>query len=281
MWKIVPFTIYILSLGILFPGCSEPLQWPDSPLYEYPEISEKAMQEDLQQIMQQLEGRYAHYDIVSYEDKSTKTPMKTFVISYGITEFFMEEGELYQKDRFLSASHKINQPGVRSWMSDEAAKAIEPRIEKVDLQYVDGKWQIYRPPTPTLLGIEGDDNLPLSRDPEDPRLTDPDGDGNPGVTVHLEIMKWIKGEIYLTRREIFTNYLTLYPDGILRGHVVDESEQFIIDATMKVLKQESNNQQLPDPGMNPLILIPIDDQISDEELMEQRDRFFPPEPEFK
>jgi len=144
--------------------------------------------------------------------------MFTFIISYGFTDFYMDStGDLIQSDRFLWASHKINQKKVTSEFSDEAVQAIKPRNQKVKVSLKEDRWHIFRPPTPTLLGITGDPLKPLSTNRKDPNLTDPDGDGKPGVTVKINIGKIIKGEIYITRREIFTNYLTLNNDGTFRN----------------------------------------------------------------
>jgi hypothetical protein len=82
------------------------------------------------------------------------------------------------------------------------------------------------------------------------------------VTVRLVIGGLLKGEIYITRREIYRNYLALHPDGRWIGHVEDLSEQFVIDASMKILKQESNNLQIPDPGLNPLVLVRVPDSVT-------------------
>ena len=112
-----------------------------------------------------------------------------------------------------------------------------------------------------LLGIEGDPSKPLSEDPNDPLLIDPDNDGHPGVTVEINIGNFIKGEIYITRREIYSNFLTINQDGSITGYVKDDSEQFVVGASMKILAQPSNSIQNPDPGMNPVILIPIDPEI--------------------
>ena len=151
----------------------------------------------------------------------------------------------------------------------------------MELSLKDGKWQIVRPPTPSLLGIKGDPSKPLSKDKNDPNLTDPDGDGNPGVTVNINIGNIIKGEIYITRREIFTHTLTLNNDGTLTGFVKDDSEQFVVGASKKILNQPSNNIQHPSKGMNPILLVPISDDIDTlEELMEIRDEIFPKEPDF-
>jgi len=122
---------------------------------------------------------------------------------------------------------------------------------------------------------------PLSTDPNDPNLTDPDKDGHPGVTVRISVGKFFNGEIYITRREIFNNYLTLNNNGTLTGHNVDKSEQFVVGASMKILAQPSNSVQHPDMGLSPILLVPISPDIdTPEELMELRDELFPKEPSF-
>ncbi|MBN2777562.1 MAG: hypothetical protein JXR36_07960 [Bacteroidales bacterium] len=276
--------IILLSIiAIIFNACASPLSWPDAPLYKFAEYeNEKSDVDDVDIVKSQIVGHYAHYDVVSYVDSTTKTPMLTFIISYGFTDFYLDSlGNLIQSDRFVRASHKINQKNISSEFSDKSVQAIKPRHHEVELSKENGKWQIYRAPTPSLLGINDDPAKPLSKDRNDPNLTDPDGDGNPGVTVKINIGKIIKGEIYISRREIFTNYLTLNNDGTLTGYVKDDSEQFVIGATHKFLDQESNNKQHPSRGMNPLILVPISDDIDTlEELMEIRDEIFPAEPSF-
>ncbi len=275
--------LMFLSFLLIFSSCSqEPLAWPGSPLYDFSASEPLLAENNMEVVKQNLVGHYAHYDIVSYEDTTTKTPMRTFIISYGFTDFYLENGKLMQKDSFVRASQKINQAIVNSKFSDASVQAIKPRIQEVNLRLTgDGTVLLYREPTPTLLGIVGDPLLPLSTDPNDPNLIDPDKDGHPGVTVEISIAGLIKGEIYITRREIYENYLTLNLDGSLTGYVIDNSEQFIIDASLKILKQESNNIQHPDPGMNPIILVPVDPSIDTvEELMEIRNDIFPPEPEF-
>ncbi len=277
------YFLFISIIVVIINGCATPLLWPESPLYNFSEYeNEETIIDNLDSVKKQIVGHYAHYDVVAYQDSTTKTPMLTFIISYGFTDFYLDSlGNLIQSDRFLRASHKINQERITSEFSDEAVQAIKPRNHKVDITKKDGKWQIYRAPTPTLLGITGDPSKPLSKDRRDPNYTDPDEDGNPGVTVKINIGKIIKGEIYITRREIFTNYLSLNNDGTLIGFVKDDSEQFVVGASHKILDQASNNTQHPSKGMNPIILVPISDDIDTlEDLLEIRDEIFPKEPEF-
>ena len=279
------FINYSLLFGflLLIFACAKPKPWPSSPLCDFSKYeSQETSFANLDSMKKQLLGHYAHYDVVSYEDTTTKTPMLTFVISYGFTDFHMDEnGDIIQANQFVRASHKINQKLIKSGISDESVQAIQPQFQKVEISKKDGKWHILRPPTPTLLGINGDPLQPLSKDRNDPNLTDPDGDGKPGVTVNISIAKILKGEIYITRREIFTYFLQLNNDGTLTGYVKDDSEQFVVGASMKILDQASNNFQHPSKGMNPILLVPVSDDIDTlEELMAIRDEIFPKEPDF-
>jgi hypothetical protein len=274
--------LLLAMVVFLFNSCSKPLDWPASPLYTFDQGDPGTAQPvDLQSAMEAIAGHYAHYDVVAYEDTTTKTTMRTFIISYGFTDFFIEDGKLMQSDRFFRAEQKLSRKNAISSLSDDAVKAIKPRIHEVELSFHNGRWQLYRPATPSLLGITGDPLEKLSTDPDDPRLTDPDMDGNPGVTVKISVGKFFEGEIYITRREIFSNYLTLNYNGTLTGYVVDSSEQFVVGASKKILTQPSNSVQHPDYGLSPILLVPIDPEIdTPEELMQIRDEIFPPEPEF-
>jgi len=272
----------LLIILLFLYACSKPMEWPASPLYEFePGTRDASYPADLENARNTIAGHYAHYDVVAYEDTTTRTTMRTFIISYGFTDFYLEDGRLMQSDRFVHAEQKLSRKNAESVFSDQATQAILPRVQEVELSQKDGTWHVYRSATPSLLGIQGDPTLPLSRDPNDPNLTDPDQDGHPGVTVKISVGRFFSGEIYITRREIFTNYLQLNNNGTLSGYVVDESEQFVVGASKKILNQESNSIQHPDMGLSPVLLVPVDPSIDTyEELLQIRDDIFPPEPEF-
>ena len=186
-----------------------------------------------------------------------------------------------QADRFVHSEQKLSRKKASSIISNDAVQAIKPRVQEVELSFKNGSWHVYRPATPSLLGINGDPLQALSTDPNDPNLTDPDGDGNPGVTVKISVGKFFKGEIYIIRREIFSNYLRLNGNGTLSGYIDDRSEQFVVGASKKILAQPSNSIQYPDMGLNPILLVPISEEVdTPKELMELRDELFPEEPGF-
>jgi hypothetical protein len=277
-WFYPGFLVFMFILN----SCSGPLEWPESPLYVFEQGESDTFQPtDLKSAQEAIAGHYAHYDVVAYEDTTTRTTMRTFIISYGFTDFYLDENRLMQSDRFVHSEQKLSRKNSKSVFKDEAVQAIKPRLQEVELFRKDETWHIYRPESPSLLGIEGDPMKSLSTDPHDPDLTDPDNDGHPGVTVQISVGKFFRGEIYFTRREIFSNYLTMNNNGTLSGYVIDRSEQFVVGASKKILNQESNNIQHPDKGLSPVLLVKVDPDVDTyEELMRIRDNIFPEEPEF-
>jgi hypothetical protein len=141
--------------------------------------------------------------------------------------------------------------------------------------------RVSRPFTPTGIGVDLEDpaNDPLPTDPNDPRLTDDDGDGNPGVTASVTVSPELTGEIYLARREIFAYEVERQDDDSLTGHVIDESEQLIIGASNPVFMTPAQWTQHPDPALSPIILIPVEGEWDCERLRAERDDLFPPTPE--
>lgn len=279
--SIVPLTAVAASC-LLLCGCSTPLTWPESPLYEPPDSDPNwVAPANKAEAMAAMAGHYAHYDVVAYEGETANGPLASFVITYGYTDLVIENGQLVAYDRFCSADYVANQP-FDTIFSDAATQAIQPPGAIVDVFEENGAWKLRRPATPTLIGIKGDPNLPLSTNRNDPLLSDDDNDGKPGITVVVKLFGFIRGEIYIARREIFATEMTLYSDGSLRGSVQDDSEQLVIGASLAILDTPNNPPQRRDPGLNPIILIPVSNDIdSCEELAANQERLFPAAPTFE
>ncbi len=153
--------------------------------------------------------------------------MRTFIISYGFTDFYLEDGKLMQSDRFVHAEQKLSRKNAESVFSDKAVQAIKPRVREVELFQKEGAWQIYSPESPSLLGINGDPMKPLSTDPADPNLTDPDNDSHPELQFRSA---WgiFSGELYLIRGSI--QQLPALNNMEHFGTLIDRSEQFSVGA---------------------------------------------------
>lgn len=223
-----------------------------------------------------LAGRYAHYDVVAYEGDG----MKTLIISYGFTDLDLVDGRLVATESFCFSEHRSDQP-IRVEMPDAATSAIRPVPVAVDLTVEDGRAQLFRPETPTGIGVHlanpADDPLPT--DPADPRIADDDGDGRPGVTARVTVSPELAGEIYLARREIFAYDVDERSDGSLTGVVHDRSEQLVVGASNPAFLTRAAWTQHPDLTKSPIVLRPVGRDWDCERLRAERAALFPPTPE--
>ncbi|MCB0968228.1 MAG: hypothetical protein KDB37_15460, partial [Ilumatobacter sp.] len=151
----------------------------------------------------------------------------------------------------------------------------------VAVEEIDDTLRLTRPATPTPVGIELDDpaNEPLPTDPNDPRIVDDDGDGNPGITVDIRVGDDLTGELYIARREIFAYQAYLTDPDTLRGTVTDDSEQLVIGASDPIFETATAWVQYPDLTKSPIILRRVDASWDCERLAAERATLFPPTPE--
>ena len=221
-----------------------------------------------------LVGRYAHYDVVAYESAD----MKTLIVSFGFTDLDVVDGKLVAQESFCHADHRSDQP-ITTTISDEATSAIQPVPATVDVTTVDGTTRLHRPETPTGVGIDlAHPADPLPTDPNDPRIVDDDGDGHPGITVHIVLNADVSGDLYLARRERFAYDLEANDDGSLTGTVEDHSEQLLIGASSDLFLTQAPWVQVADRSKSPIILRPVDRDWDCDRLMAARDDLFPPTP---
>lgn len=225
----------------------------------------------------ELVGRWAHYDVVAYEDDV----LKTLIISYGFNDFTEVDGEIIDQASFCFSEQRTDQP-IRTSLSDAATQAIKPPPAPLEVDIVDGVLRVRREATPTPVGIRLDDpfNEALPTDPNDPRVVDDDDDGNPGITVTIEVTPELVGELYIARREIFAYEAFLTEPDLLTGVVTDNSEQLVIGASDPVFASSPANWgQYPDLDKSPIILRRVDADWDCERLAKARDDLFPPTPE--
>ena len=222
-----------------------------------------------------LPGRYAHYDVVAYDS----TGLKNLIVSFGFTDLSVKDGELIAHESFCHAD-QVTAQAIKTTISDAATSAIKPIPTPVTLTVVNGKARIQRPETPTGIGIKLEDpaNDKLPTDPNDPRISDDDNDGKPGITVNVDAGPALYGDLYIARRERFAYDVKEQADRSLRGTVTDKSEQLIIGATDERFVSRGEWVQYPDLSKSPIILIPVSKDWDCTKLMAEAPTMFPPQP---
>jgi hypothetical protein len=224
-----------------------------------------------------LIGRWAHFDVVAYQDGL----LKTLIISYGFNDFTEVDGRIIDAAQFCFSEQRTDQP-IQTSLSDAATQAIKPPTTPIEVDEVDGVLRVRRPATPTPVGIRLDDpaNEPLPTDPDDPRIIDADGDGKPGITVNIRVTDDLRGELYIARREIFAYDVRLVEPDLLTGTVTDDSEQLVIGASDPIFaSSDANWVQHPDLTKSPIILRRVGAEWDCERLRAERADIFPPTPE--
>lgn len=222
-----------------------------------------------------LVGRWAHFDAVAYEDDV----FKSLIISTGFSNLEIRDGVLWNQQRFCHAE-MANDQGIDTSISDAATSAIIPVDTPVEVTLDDGRLRVVRPETPAPIGIDLADpaNEVLPTDPDDPRIIDSDGDGNPGVTAHIRISDEIEGDLYIARREIFHYDVTQESEDRMVGTITDSSEQLVLGASNEIFITPAQWEQVPDSSRNPVIWQRVDETWDCERLAAERDEIFPPDP---
>ena len=116
------------------------------------------------------------------------------------------------------------------------------------------------------------DALPSTTD--DPRVWDQDGDGKPGVTVHVRSPLG-NGDVYIVKR--FRNQYTgvITADHRLHGVVQDAAGEQVIGASNRQIQLNLPTHQNPDLNESPVAMVKIADGYDCDRLMAEKDSLFP------
>ena len=115
------------------------------------------------------------------------------------------------------------------------------------------------------------DDLPA--DSDDARITDPDGDGHPGVTV--EVDGFVSGQVYVVQRLTRGLRGTVEPDGRMTGTVIGAGDQAVVGASNAILKTFTPKfEHNPDPKRNTFVWVPMPPESTCETILAARDRLF-------
>jgi len=126
--------------------------------------------------------------------------------------------------------------GPAGTVLDSAFVAALPEWEFVVTIEGSGPWSVRTDDFVAVVGAELEDPAadPLPTDPDDARVTDPDGDGEPGVTVRVEGV--VSGGVYVVQRIERALEGTLTADGRMTGTVIGSNQQAKLGASNFILR---------------------------------------------
>jgi hypothetical protein len=166
--------------------------------------------------------------------------------------------------------------GMRTIIPDRFVAALEPAEVQGRVEEFAGGYRFVQAPYTQVLGARLDepDREPLPRDPSDPRVTDQDGDGRPGMTIRVEGL--VGGDIYTVQRT------TRALEGVVRdleridGHIDWTMEQVTLDASSFLLDIDTRARADPDPRRNLFFTRRVAPGTSCDGLLDRREALFLP-----
>ena len=126
--------------------------------------------------------------------------------------------------------------GPAGTVLDSAFVASLPEWESAVTIEGSGPWSVRTEDYVAVVGAELEDPVsdPLPTDPDDARVTDPDRDGQPGVTVRVEGV--VSGGVYVVQRIERALEGTLTADGRMAGTVIGSNQQAKLGASNFILR---------------------------------------------
>lgn len=120
-----------------------------------------------------------------------------------------------------------------------------------------------------VVGAEPGDDLPTEPD----QAIDTDGDGFPGVTIHVKQSIMGEGDAYAAQRSITRIHLSPEGDGYT-GVVSSRTEMSVVDATAFWLKSSRPVREHPDPNASTVELVPVDGSVDCAAVLSDAPRLF-------
>ncbi len=105
---------------------------------------------------------------------------------------------------------------------------------------------------------------PLPRRPDDPRVRDPDQDGEPGLTVRVHGV--LSGELYVVQRAWTALRSTSLAPDLIEGHVDWSVEQATLGASRRLLLHAPDTEPLTDDGASWFAAARVDGGAPDAEI---------------
>lgn len=144
------------------------------------------------------------------------------------------------------------------------------------LESTGGGWQLFQPPYTIVRGarLQNPEKDPLPTDPNDPRVFDQDRDGKPGVTIRVNVLGFIEGEIYIVQRDWNSLRSTILNPMIIDGLMEWGSEQVVLGASNPLLAGQADSSPDPKKENSYFRTTRLEPNTTCEQILKHRDKLF-------
>jgi hypothetical protein len=170
-----------------------------------------------------------------------------------------QQGALTLKSTVCDISIKSDFDGIRTVIPDRfiAALSETTRVGKIT-QSTLGPMLSVAPHTEVVgASLRQPETERLPTRPDDFRVTDPDKDGRPGITIRIEGL--VDGDIYVVQRGRDAYAGRFVSDDRVRGTVQWSAEQVVLDSTSIFLGDPPPTRPHNDPSRSSFEMVRLDD----------------------
>jgi hypothetical protein len=156
-------------------------------------------------------------------------------------------------------------------IADVVMQSIQPEPRTASLSLVDYDFRFSQDWYTEVRGaiLEDPENESLPADPNDPRLVDLEGDGNPGMTIEASILGMFRGAGYAVQRYRYRLEGSVVNADTIVGYIDWTSDQVVVEATNPLFMEAFTDDTDPDPTKHRFVMIRIDETWSCQTLREQ------------
>ena len=199
----------------------------------------------------------------------------TVTTSYLRVEIDQDGEELRLDSEVCHLEIDSSQDSVRTIVPPRFVRAMEEQSRRARLvETSDGDAKFVAPSKTTTLGVRlrspSYENLPS--EPDDPRIVDQDGDGDPGVTLQLRGL--VSADLYVAQRGSDALRGEVRGNSIIDGLVSWSSDQKVLGSTSIFVKSQPESRPHPDEDRSYFRTTRIDASASCSDIVSNRDRLF-------
>lgn len=221
----------------------------------------------------ELEGRWLKQVITIAE--SSAGPVGTIEVrttTYQLVDVEQNGREIKLDVQTCAAQMSDDSSMVSTGFSETLVQSLDSRSRLGRLYRRNGAWFLGIERDWELIGMtmEAPEEEELPTEPDDPRVFDQDGDGNPGFTIQISGI--IDGEVYVARRGWDQFMGRLNGDGAIQGRVKWQSEEKVLDASRRMLR--SSPDSVPNSEKSRFRMQRISGDIDCDTVEERKDRLF-------
>jgi len=196
-----------------------------------------------------LSGRWAQLQVTtSIVELPIAGPAPSKTESLIVVDIEQTGEKLILEETVCSLQTEGPTPLVETTYPDAFTHALSGRVRVAELARRQGRYVYREPKSYRTTGVDLDnpaeDELP--REPDDPRVRDPDGDGHPGLTV--EVKGFVNGRVFMVQKGWSELQGVVRSARQIEGSVRWASDQSVLDATHRFLTHPPSSRPHPEPG---------------------------------